>query len=272
MLKLTYDSKEDIPEGAEKFYKEADGKWTLQAEVPSPADLERSQGALKRERDLHKATKEKLAKFGGRDPEALEAELAKIPELEAQVEAAGKGSSEAVDKLVEARVKRIIGPVERERDALKTRVGDLEKSEGDLRGTITRTTIHDGLRSAGVELKVRPQAMSDVLLRDNIFEVAEDGAIVTRDAKGLKAGLTPAQWLKDQQDNSPHWWEDSVGGGAGGNRGGNAGMKDNPWATANWNMTAQGAFVKAHGMEKAKQAAARAGTSVGGDRPKQAAA
>lgn len=38
----------------------------------------------------------------------------------------------------------------------------------------------------------------------------------------------------------------------------------NPWMPDQWNLTAQGQYVLEHGLVKAQEAAAEAGTTVGG--------
>lgn len=42
----------------------------------------------------------------------------------------------------------------------------------------------------------------------------------------------------------------------------------NPWLLEEWNLTDQGQYVLAHGLEKAHAAAKEAGTTVGGPKPK----
>lgn len=45
-------------------------------------------------------------------------------------------------------------------------------------------------------------------------------------------------------------------------------VADNPWDADHWNLTAQGAFIQAHGLEMAEVFAKAADTSVGALRPK----
>ncbi len=64
MLKLNYDSKADIPKGAESFYTEKDGKFTLQVEgAKSQADVENLQNALDKERKLKREAEAQNKKY-----------------------------------------------------------------------------------------------------------------------------------------------------------------------------------------------------------------
>lgn len=277
MLKYVYDSKDDIPEGVEAHYKEKDGKFYLQLEgAKTQADVDRVQKALKDERDAHKATKDKFKALGDRDPQEIIDGLDKLEELQSENEALKKKTEggddpAAIDRLVEVRVKRVLAPVERERDALKKQVGELTGERDTLKGGITKRDIEGAVRDDAISAKVSTTALPDVLMyAGSVFEVAEGGKVLTRDGvEGVAPGLTPKEWLKDMEEKRPHWWALSNGGGA--HRPGGAQSGDNPWSAKAWSITNQGRFIREHGMEKANQYAKNAGSSVGATAPPKAA-
>ena len=106
-----------------------------------------------------------------------------------------------------------------------------------------------------------------------MFELTDDGRVITKDGKGVTPGLTPTEWLKDEIERSPHWWPTSVGGGAqggAGSRGGTYAGANNPWSKDGWNVSKQGEVVKALGATKAAEVAALVGSKLGDTKPKAA--
>ena len=272
-LKLSYNSQEDIPNGYEALYTEKDGKWVLTGieGMKTQEDITRLSESLRKEREDHKKVKDILAKLGGPDldADALVEKLDEYEELKLRVESGegGKIDDKKVEELVEQRVQRRLAPVERERDRLKTRNTELESENGTLKGTITRGTVESELRRHATEGKVVTSALDDILdIGANIFEVAEDGAVVTKQGvRGVAAGVTPDVWLSDMKEKRPHWWPASQGGGAGGSGGGN-GTGVNPWTKDNWSIEAQAQLVRTD-PGKADRLAKAAGVHVGAMSP-----
>jgi hypothetical protein len=264
-LKAVVDSVDDLPEDVKAEYVERDGKFHLQVEgMKTQADIDRLQSALTKERNDHKAIKEKFSVLGDRDPTEVVTLLDRIPELEAAAQ--GKLDDEKINQIVETRVKSKIAPVERERDQLKTQ---LAEKDGLIEGFTTKEktrTIHDKVRAAAAKAKVLPEALDDaLLLADRQFEVDESGNVVTKDGVGVTPGVDPEVWFTDLQQKRPHWWGPSQGGGAGGSGKGSGGTA-NPWSHDNWNMTEQGRIYKEN-PTRAEQLAKAAGTKIGGQRP-----
>lgn len=272
-LKLSYNSQEDIPNGYEALYTEKDGKWVLTGieGMKTQEDITRLSESLRKEREDHKKVKDVLAKLGGPDldADALVEKLDEYEELKLRVESGegGKIDDKKVEELVEQRVQRRLAPVERERDRLKTRNTELETENGTLKGTITRGTVESELRRHATEGKVVTSALDDILdIGANIFEVAEDGAVVTKQGlRNVPAGVTPDVWLSDMKEKRPHWWPASQGGGAGGSGGGN-GTGVNPWTKDNWSIEAQAQLVRTD-PGKADRLAKAAGVHVGAMSP-----
>jgi len=286
MLKTFYDAKEDIPEGFESLYTEKDGKWLLTGVqgVKTQADVDKVTEALRKERNDHKIVKDKLTTFDGIDPEEHHTLVTTLEETKAQLEAVKKDGTfdEAkLEPIIQARVKQFVAPVERDKaslqkqlDAEKAKVAAKETETAELQRTITTGQVERTIRDAAVQAKVLAPAVSDVVMRGSrLFELTDDGRVITKDGMGVTPGLTPQEWLKDEIDKSPHWWPASVGGGSSGSsgsRGGTYAGANNPWSKEGWNMTKQGELIKKLGMDKAAEVAALVGAKIGDTKAKAA--
>lgn len=278
-LELTYDSQDAIPAGFEELYTERDGTWHLTAikGIKSQADIDKINGGLRKERQAHKETKDKLKTWedwaNGRSTEDLQTELDEKDELQARIDAGEGGEApdeSAIQKLVDARVRREVTPIQRERDRLAAENEELNTRVGDLSGTITRGKVESAIRDAATAAKLLPTAIDDALTAGgNIFELTEEGEILTRDNVGVTPGVAPDVWLTEMQERRPHWWPNSQGGGAGGSNDNSPNLSGNPWSAKGWNKTEQGRIVREQGIDKAKQLAKAAGVEVGAVRPKE---
>lgn len=287
-LKTVYDTEEEIPEGFAELYTERNGKWELTGieGVKTPADVERVQEALRKEKNDHKATKQLLVPFEGLDPETIVANQTKLEEVTAQLEAInkdGRVDETKLEPIIAARVKQAVAPLERDKlnlerqlDAQKKLVTEKDGEVVTLRTSITTGDIERDIRDAAAEAKVIPSAIFDaVRYGREVFEKTDDGRVITKDVSGVTPGLTPKEWFKDQMDKAPHWWPPSVGGGSQGGGGGGRGTysgANNPWSKAGWNLTKQGALVKQLGETKAGEIAAQAGSHIGATKATEAAA
>jgi len=272
-----YNSADEIPSGYEDLYTEKDGKWHLTGVkgMKTSEDTRKLQDSLNKERKAHKETKDKVAKLGGDDVDIDEVveQLDELEDLRARIEAGegGKVDETKLEEMVEARLKRQLKPIERERDQLKSRNQELEGENATLHTTINNGTIESRLRSLAADEKVVGSAMDDIVfMGTHLFEVAEDGAIVAKEgARGIEAGITPDIWLTDMKEKRPHWWPASQGGGAGGGKDG-AGNGVNPWSAKGWDFEAQGAMVRAD-RGKAERLAKAAGSKIGATAPAESA-
>ena len=272
-LKTVYDSLEDIPEAYQDLFTEKGGKFELTGVdgIKTSADTERLQMSLGKEREAHKATKAKLQVWGELNPEDVHTKLDRLPELEAL--AKGKLDDTQIEEIVTRRVEGTLrsklSPLERQLKQLEKEREELAQQNQQFAQADRTRRIHDNVRKALVESKVVNTAQEDaLLLADRVFEIREDdGAIVTRDSVGVTPGLDPAAWLSEIQDRRPHWWPDSVGGGAQGSIGGGGRGVKNPWSAEYWNLTRQGQFLREHGDDRAAAMAKAAGTTLGGGKP-----
>lgn len=273
-LSVVMDSQEDIPEMFQEFYtKQSNGKWLLTAiaGVKTQEDIDRVMTAKKQEADNHKKTKEELKAvrdslgvWSELKPEEITALVTGYDELKIKAESAGQDHESKIAEIVETRIKARIAPIEKERNALTEQLKTATEQIGTYQQKEIQRTIHDEVRRACVDSKVLDTAVEDALaLAERVFEVGEDGHTVTvKDQVGYTPGVDPKTWLTEIQTKRPHWWPESSGGGS---KGGSKGVNgiQNPWSATNWNMTAQGEYVKQHGVAKATQMAQLAGVQLG---------
>ena len=273
-LKAVYDDNSEIPEQFRELYTERDGKFELTGitGIKTQADVDRVNEGLRKEREDHTATKDKLKAFEGVDLEQHEKDQTELVELRALRDAgAGEGFDEdkfnaAVDSLAASRTATAVAPLKRELDQISTERDALLGENTEFKTKETNRTITDAVRQAATGLKVIDTAMDDVLmLAERVFDVSEDGRVVTKDGVGVTPGIEADIWFTEMQDKRPHWWPAATGGGAnGGSNGG--GFASNPFSAQHWNMTKQGEAIK-EDRSKAERMAAAAGTSVGGPKP-----
>ncbi len=207
----------------------------------------------------------KLEAFEGMDAIEVRAKLDRIEELE--LASGGKLDQAAIDKIVEARIKTKLAPIERERDTLKTEKLTLTQQIEQFTTQNRMRSLSDQIREAATKEKMLPEAIEDaVILAERIMNIDEDGhATVKANKAGYTEGLDVVNWMQDVKSKRPHWWGPTLGGGARGGLGG-GGAGNNPWSTEHWNMTEQNKMYIADKV-KAQKMAEAAGTSIGGKRP-----
>lgn len=277
-LELSYESAESIPAEFASLYTERDGAFHLTKikGMKTQADIDRLNKALngaRTERDTisgeYKPIKEWL---GDRKLEDIQSALDEIEELRARAE--GKDFPEdKLNELADRRVNTKLAPVQRELEKARNDLAEIAARAEAAEKALETRELHDHLRTIGEKAKLRPEAMADWMsFGERAFERAEDGQFVTRDKIGIAPGITADIALGDLKESRPHWWPDSVGGGASGGKGG-AGLagSQNPWSEAGWSMTRQLEVIKTHGKERAEQMAKAVGSHLGATAPKRKA-
>lgn len=267
-LELSYDDMNAVPEAFRGLYTEKGGKAVLTHinGMKTQADVSAVQEGLRKEREDHTATKELLKPFKGLDATETRATLARIAELETA--AGGKLDDEAINKIVEARIAQKTAPLQLQIEELTTANGELTTTNGELTGTIQTRDRNSAIRKVAAEMKVHSTAMPDIeLVAGSFLELDEHSGqyVVKQDAKGVTVGADIKQFMKEMQQQRPHWWPASEGGGAQGDlKGINGG--NNPFKGDTWNSTQQGQMFRSD-PTLAKSMAEAAGTSIGGPRP-----
>lgn len=268
-IKAIVDKIEDVEEPFRTLYTEKNGKFELTGVegMKTQADIDRIQGGLLKERNEHKATKDKFAGLGDRKVEDVIAMLERFPELEAAAE--GKLDEKKIGTIVEGRLAAKTGPLERQVKTLTTSLAEAKETIDAFVFEKQTRTIHDDVRAAiGKVQGFQASAMEDALMfSERMLELNTEGKVVTKDNVGVTPGVDAAVWLTEMQQRKPHWWGNSAGGGANGNTG-NSGTSagTNPWSADGWNMTEQAKAFRAN-PERAGQLAKAAGTTIGGKRP-----
>lgn len=267
-LELVVEDINSVPEQYRSLYVEKDGKHALNVKVKGTkpeSEFNVVHQALQKERNDHRTLKTKFQPFADMNVEEVQAQLARIPELE--IAAEGKIDDKKVEKIVEQRIVQRLAPVQRERDALKDQVGQLTQVVDQYKGKDKTRTIHDAVRTAASKAKLRNEAVEDALLyAERTFEVDETtGHVIARDGVGVTPGIDPVTWLTEMTSKRPHWFQESIGGGGSGNRGG-TNVTNNPFTHEHWNMTEQGRMISEN-RAQAENMAKAAGTVIGGGKP-----
>jgi len=256
-LKFVFDSQDQIPEGLETHYTEVDGKWQLQVEGgATPADLDKVNTTLASERSAHAETTGKLKAYTrvASDPEDLATQLAAGKEAIAKLEAGGGDSFDQAkfDEAVNAKLGVEIGPRDRKIEELTEKLSNSEGQVTDLGGQIRRRDMSGILRTGLEKAGVMPGLIDDIVditIAKDIFELRDDGRMLTRAPNGTFSELNPApgmdvdQWTTSMRSvRGDSWWAKSRSAGAEGGDGEAGGlMNDNPWRSGDhWNLTAQG--------------------------------
>lgn len=241
-LELLYNAASDIPKGFEALYTEKDGKFVLSgvkglsALQALPASVQRLETSLKAEREAHKKTKEGNGDSGTKIAE-LEAQLA---EAQATLEANGKKIDDKVlADLADKRSKPLITAAERAKAAAEAKVAEVQAQLDAALGRERQGKISLALGEVAAKAGLSADAQEIVKgYLGGSFEVAEDGAVRTKDGGLFPAGLDPAAALNEAKGKFPSLWPTSQGGGAKG--GGFApGGGPNPFTKQNWNVTEQ---------------------------------
>lgn len=217
MIKLSYDSKDAIPDGFASLYTEKDGKFVLTGVdgMKTQSDVDNIQEALRKERALKKDAESKLAAYDGIEADGLRDSL---DELERLRVTNGKVDDSKLNEMVESRLKLDREKYKRETEKLESQIQELTGKNENLVNEKNTNLIEDGLREAGRGV-VSESAMNDVLFRKSLFEVSEEGNVLTKENAGVTPGLSPSQWMEEAIKNNTHWAKTSKGAGAKGNAG-----------------------------------------------------
>ena len=266
-LKAVVASLDEVDDQYHDLYEERDGKYALKPieGLKTEADVQRVQLGLKKERDAHSATKEKLRVYGEFGaPEELRTKLERVEELELLGD--GKVDEAKIGALVETRAKAKIAPLERENAQLKETIREKDTLLADYGVKEVKGSIERQVRSAATG-KLRDTAIDDaLLLAETVLVKDESGELVVRAGTQFTEGVGINVFLTEAIEKRPHWLLESVGGNARGGKGG--GSVANPWKKDSWNLTEQGKILTAD-RSKAEQLAKSAGTTIGGPRPEK---
>jgi len=269
-LKYTYEKEADLPEAHKAIYAEkeieltsGDKKklWVLDVDdvVPKARFVEFRTNNTKLF-DENKQLKEKIE--GIDDPDRARAllKIAKDVELDEAEKFLKKGG---MDAIVEERVKVVKADMDK-------KLADATTKATAAQQALDKERIENALMKACGSFSLQPQAEVAILRMADGVWTRKDNQIVSLDAQGnpkpSKDGtgnLTIREWLEhDLLTNHKYLLKESTGGGTGGS-GGTGGQTDNvnPWKKDTFNLTKQGAIMKAD-PAKAQRMMVAAGVPV----------
>jgi hypothetical protein len=248
----TAEALEQLDEPLRALYTETNGKYVLAVEGVKPlSEFEKLTTAITSERKATKAAKDLYSPwettFQGKTPAEIQAELERIPVLEA--DATGKIDKSKLDAIVESTTKNRLAPVERERDTFKGKVAELENTIRNYELANKRRTIFDAVREAASKdptLHESAYATPDaalMLLSERCLTIDDNGNVVVAEGvRNMTEGLPVKEALAELKAQHPYLAKTSLGGGASGSGSGSGGP--NPFKENNLQL--RGAFIKAN--------------------------
>jgi len=275
-IELRYDNENALPEAfrnetifAELFTRNDDGSISVTGVtgMKTQKDVDSVSEALRKERNDHKVTKDRLKPWGELNAEETLTQLDRIRELEAA--AGGKLDDDAINKIVDGRLAQKVGPLDRQIKTISEERDALTQENAGLKNSIITRDRNDSVRAEATKVKSHATAVPDIEGAASVMlEQNEEGKWITKSGiEGITPGLGIDGWLRDMQKLRPHWWPESEGGGARGGTGGTGFNGANPWSAKSWNLTEQGKVFR-DSADLAGRLAKAAGTSLGGPRPK----
>ena len=210
-LKYVLDTIEGLPEAVSKEYTEQNGKFYLQTEGLVPKDrldeFRDNNIALKKDKAK---LEERLEGFKDYTPEEIEA-------LKKRSENGGKELTEDEKKaIVESEVEKRVGKMKEDSE---NRINDLSGKLSESDKLLSKLVIEDGLKTAGIDLKVRPEAVIDFINRGKEVFKLVDGKAVPMSGQDIvygpdgKTPLSIKDWATELSSKAPHLFETSSGSG-----------------------------------------------------------
>lgn len=233
----SYDTLEEIPEGARDAYEEKEGAYQLIDKLDgSGADktLRTLRSEIKTLKRENGELKEASAKFEELDldedkiaslTDDLE-ELEELREMRKSGNLEGESLAEEAKKLSERQIANLEASFDRER---KKHAKELEKAQGerdtalasskDSSAKLNELTVDHSARALATKYKIAGHAIDDVLLHvKSNFEMDPDGGDEPVSRSG--DGTTLKDWFEDTVPNKPGWTFDPQASGSGAAPGG----------------------------------------------------
>lgn len=225
MPKLTYDSKDAIPEGFADFAKEEDGKWSIDVVPKGKLDGFRENNiSLSKERDSLKDLLDSVKKVTGDDLDKLADELAELRAVDQQVKDGKLKGSSAVEAEVANRLKAAKEEYERQVASKAQEATALKAERDETNMKLANSYVSSAVTQAVLasDSALNPEAMPDILTRaGKVFVVENDKLVAKKDgaviygADGVSP-LSPKEWLNKLVEEAPYLAKPSHGGGAAG--------------------------------------------------------
>lgn len=231
MPDLFYDSIDAVPEGLkDAAVKGTDGKFLVKVVPATKLDEFRTNNInVSKERDDLKKFVEAVKPLVGEDPEAFKARLAELVATDTKVKDGGLKTSEAIASEVENRVAAMRADYEKQNRTLAGKVAEAEKGQATAETRWRQSIIQGAVTTAVIEPDsgALASALPDIMERAyRVFKVdphtlalvAKEGEATIYGADGATP-MTPREWLAKLKTTAPHFFKNSSGGGANGDRG-----------------------------------------------------
>lgn len=218
-FKTSYETLDEIPEGAREAYEEKNGKYELVRALSKTA-LENS---YKREQEKRKAAEERAKHLPDDfDLEKYNEAMEELEELRGLKEAGSfdEKNKEKLEELVAKRVETERKKFERETAKLKTELETANAKLGETGSKLKTVTLETQARALAAKHKIAEHSIDDALFHvTRAFDLDEDGNVVDRS----DAGRTLEDWFSETVPNKPGWTFDPKAGGSGALGGGKSG-------------------------------------------------
>lgn len=273
-IDLSRENLEGLPENVaitDLYEQGEDGKYRFVPKINGVkpiGEFDKVNEALRKERGDHKAVKDRFKALGDRDVDEVLAQLDEIDELRTKLENADGIPDDKIEEMVEKRLARIKAPLERDMSKITTERDEALQQKADTQRELD--DLHIGRHLQEIATKnCDPNHVGDIVeIGRHYLTRDENGEIVTKDDSPLPA----IEWLKNQMEEREHWNKPTGNGGGGRSKQTSGGGTKNPWSHDNYDydrrtwrpgaMKAQSDFVAANGIDKARQMAEAAGTSI----------
>lgn len=233
MPKLTFKTKDEIPEGLRDHATEADGGFTVGVVHES---FRQKNIDLLQERDALKAQIEPLKKLVGDDVDGFSTKMTGLLEMEQHVKDGKLTKKEDIDRTVAARMEAkeaaLQAQIKAKADEAAANAAKAATFEQKFKGMVVEQAVISAITSA--DSGANPAALPDILNRARaVFSAKDDGSLVAAKdgatwygADGEKS-IQPKEWLATLLKEAPYLGNASNGTGGTGGKGGKVpGMSD----------------------------------------------
>jgi len=224
MPKITFKTRDEVPEGLRPAAKENGAVWEVEVVAQAAFDEIRTKNTeIATERDQLRTRVEKLAKVVGEDPEKFAGEVEELRRTKQLVEDGKLKGSDAIETEVARRLAAVKENYEaqlREQGARLQQAESAGQSEAQKRrNLLIEIAVRDAIAAA--DSGANPQATEDIISRARqIYTVSPDDKLVAKKGDAVLYGkdgvtpLPPKEWLAKLLEEAPYLRLPSKGGGA----------------------------------------------------------
>lgn len=221
MPKITFETKDAVPEGLRDIAAEAEGKFVIDV---VPASFRDRNINLSRELDQLKPIATKVKELAGEaDLDTFVGEIVELRDIAKRVKDGTLTKKDDIEAEVARRTAETKSNLESQIKELATKAKTAE-TEGTQWKQRWQSTLVDTAVTMAVlagESGASPQALPDILNRArSVFRVKDDGSLVAMQGTEVLYGadgetsMQPKEWLAKLLKDAPYFAKSSAGGGA----------------------------------------------------------